>query len=722
MTDFENQTAENGNIFHSCSDFPLKSKEDKNSSDPSFYALVPRTPNLAKLPDGTAEDQEPPVNTITRISELQEAFLSAFPFTFSTSGGYERLLANKTAFLLARNVVRLPRGIEPGNSFLQLLADQSALFYDYDIASRDNLLNKEWFQTSKKRVWDTDAAMTAFSKEWMKATGESAEKSGAVRAAEVLFDRINAERKNRSVFQWLYANKHLAGSKSREIKKLRIDLIQQHVKLRLRDIPQWVRQEKKINYTHILSDAKLARSYRQLLKECDGTTAAFARNPSFRSAFLNTVLLPCIHGVYERELIKSHPPQVCDPAAHDVAGMQRRLSQLESLFAAAGQCASRTAKAMDSDYFRWAVPYPEDLSHAASMSSDMVTPVALRIIAFLRSVGVASASSLHTEHLCGYIRWLFRTFAKEEIPIRIIVLLGIYKRRLLLNQFELADVDLRRRPYIPEAYFPGNIPKSEQRLALLQLIKDLCHTLCLSDPETADTLNKFLYLYGTQWQSSAEIRLWSEFAAQCGYERIPQMGIQLKAFQYGITCLPPCYHDLARRSVRAVPYETYLCFLRGNTDAILSLYQTVKSDMEAYARLYIELWTGRGISSRERYFLFSADLKADTGISVLFKKVDLDCFVLPDICRFENCPDQQNTNAIPIEMKNKRTNENRQELRLMICETMMRLHLRENALKALFKAVDKVHGLHLSAFTKTENFSRVVFLYKGTQEDHLEKG
>ena len=68
MTDFENQTAENGNICHSCSDFPLKSKEDENSSDPSFYALVPRTPNLAKLPDGTAEDQEPPVNTTTRIS------------------------------------------------------------------------------------------------------------------------------------------------------------------------------------------------------------------------------------------------------------------------------------------------------------------------------------------------------------------------------------------------------------------------------------------------------------------------------------------------------------------------------------------------------------------------------------------------------------------------------------------------------------------------------
>ena len=56
MTDFENQAAENGNIFHSWSDFPLKSKEDENSSDPSFYALVPRNPKLAKSLDGTAED------------------------------------------------------------------------------------------------------------------------------------------------------------------------------------------------------------------------------------------------------------------------------------------------------------------------------------------------------------------------------------------------------------------------------------------------------------------------------------------------------------------------------------------------------------------------------------------------------------------------------------------------------------------------------------------
>ncbi len=59
---------------------------------------------------------------------------------------------NKIDFLLSRDIRHFPRGIEPGNSLLQLLADQSALFYDYDFASRDNLLNKDWFKVSKKRV------------------------------------------------------------------------------------------------------------------------------------------------------------------------------------------------------------------------------------------------------------------------------------------------------------------------------------------------------------------------------------------------------------------------------------------------------------------------------------------------------------------------------------------------------------------------------------------
>lgn len=234
--------------------------------------------------------------------------------------------------------------------------------------------------------------------------------------------------------------------------------------------------------------------------------------------------------------------------------------------------------------------------------------------------------------------------------------------------------------------------------------------LGLSSSETADALNQFLYLYGTRWESPAEVRLWSEFAAQCGYERIPQMGVQLKAYQYGITCLPPCNHDLARRSVRAIPYETYLRFLYGNVDALLALYQEVKPDIEAYESSYKNLWTGRGVSSRERYLTFLADLKTGTGISALYEKVDLNQFILPDICRFEGCTDQHNTNTVPLETKNKRIRENRQELQLMVCEALMRLHLREKTLKALFKAVDKAHDLNLSVLTEFANFSRVVFL------------
>lgn len=46
----------------------------------------------------------------------------------------------------------------------------------------------------------------------------------------------------------------------------------------------------------------------------------------------------------------------------------------------------------------------------------------------------------------------------------------------------------------------------------------------------------------------------------------------------------------------------------------------------------------------------------------------------------------------------------------MVCEVLMRLHLREKTLKALFKAVDKAHDLNLSVLTEFENFSRVVFL------------
>ena len=298
-----------------------------------FFALIPRKPSYTELPSGAEGEQEPSVDTSERITELQKAFLSAFPFTFSSSSKYEERLMNKIDFLLSRDIRHFPRGIEPGNSLLQLLADQSALFYDYDFASRDNLLNKDWFKVSKKRVWDSDAAMDAFSKAWMKMTGESAEKSGAIRAAEVLFDRISTRHKgkNRSLFQWLYANEHLVGIRSRENRKLRSDLIQRRIKLRLRDVPQWVREEKKINYTRILSDKKLARSYRQLLEGCDSTIKAFAKNASFRSVFLNTVLIPCIHGDYERKLIKVYPPKVCDPTAHDVTGI--RLNSMEDPYA-----------------------------------------------------------------------------------------------------------------------------------------------------------------------------------------------------------------------------------------------------------------------------------------------------------------------------------------------------------------------------------------------------
>lgn len=713
MSDFENQKTINGNIYHCEAGCSLESKENENPSDPDFFALIPRKPSYTELPGGAEGEQEPSVDTSERITELQKAFLSAFPFTFSSSSKYEEQLMNKIDFLLSRDIRRFPRGIEPGNSLLQLLADQSALFYDYDFASRDNLLNKDWFKVSKKRVWDSDAAMDAFSKAWMKMTGENAEKSGAIRAAEVLFDRISAKHKgkNRSLFQWLYANEHLVGIRSRENRKLRSDLIQRRIKLRLRDVPQWVREEKRINYTHILSDKKLARSYRQLLEGCDSTIKAFAKNAAFRSVFLNTILIPCIHGDYERKLIKVYPPKVCDPTAHDVTGMQQRLARLESLFAAAEQCASRTATAMDPEHFEWPESYPpKDLPHTTSAPSDMATPIALRLIAFFRSVGVTSASPRRTEYLCGYIRWLFSLFSKEEIPIRIIALLGIYKHKLMLRPFELWDIDLKECPYVRKAYFPGKTLKSEQRLAFLRLIKDLCCCLGLSSSETADALNQFLYLYGTRWESPAEVRLWSEFAAQCGYERIPQMGVQLKAYQYGITCLPPCDHDLARRSVRAIPYETYLRFLYGNVDALLALYQEVKPDIEAYESSYKNLWTGRGVSSRERYLTFLADLKTGTGISALYEKVDLNQFILPDVCRFEGRTDQHITNTVPLETKNKRIRENRQELQLMVCEVLMRLHLREKTLKALFKAVDKAHDLDLSVLTEFENFSRVVFL------------
>ena len=139
-----------------------------------FFALIPRKPSYTELPSGAEGEQEPSVDTSERITELQKAFLSAFPFTFSSSSKYEERLMNKIDFLLSRDIRHFPRGIEPGNSLLQLLADQSALFYDYDFASRDNLLNKDWFKVSKKRVWDSDAAMDAFSKAWMKKALEKA--------------------------------------------------------------------------------------------------------------------------------------------------------------------------------------------------------------------------------------------------------------------------------------------------------------------------------------------------------------------------------------------------------------------------------------------------------------------------------------------------------------------------------------------------------------------
>ena len=694
-----------------------------------FYKL---TPKVSSKNDCTAiytgpSHGSPDATALSDIQERQKNFLSEC--CAEKEPGPERYtwLINKTEFTYRWRYVYAG---ESAAAILQTIADESALFFDHDLSAKNRFLNKR--AAPNERISEEmytayrDGVLDGFYRE-LKARRGRRFAQKARNAAKRLMDQIEAERRRtkRSLVQWLYSDAHMKVPR-RNYAELKKRYGKEYPKGREptpAQIRTRIREEWDIYHEELLSDRILQQEYQRFLGESK-RYIHLVDDSDFRLTFLRQVLLPLAQRYKEWRLWKEYPLDGCDPLAHDIIGFTERMSRLQEL----QQCEKENALDLNEKPYCLPLRDPTQIvSRAHSSSYGASLPPFLDVILeFYWGMGRTEISEEDKANLAAYIRGIQTSVtecnAGEKLPIVLILCIARYKRQLFRPATNLKAFWEEQAEYTP--YFGGSIAPGQQRLHYLRLLRRLCMRLALSEKATASNLDAFVCFFGWKKMADEEIQQRRTLTQKYGYENIPAVGISLRMYEYGMECLPASYFDLSCRLIRPLKQESFLELCRKNEAQLRSAYQMTVNAIRLFATQYISLWSKAWFYRVERYNTLKEEKEKAGDFSQIYKAIDLSKFRLfidtavpykktrsvqqpgdewssPIHGRVLSSPE------IPakkiVRQMYGRTDEERQELRLLFAELLKREYIRNQALKDLFKKADAICGTHTSAFFKLKN-------------------
>lgn len=706
-----------------------------------FYKL---TPKVSSKNDCTAiytgpSHGSPDAAVLSDIQERQKNFLSEC--CAEKEPGPERYtwLINKTEFTYRWRYVYAG---ESAAAILQTIADESALFFDHDLSAKNRFLNKR--AAPNERISEEmytayrDGVLDGFYRELKARRGRRfAQKSR--NAAKRLMDQIEAERRRtkRSLVQWLYSDAHMKVPR-RNYAELKKRYAKEYPKGREptpAQIRTRIREEWDIYHEELLSDRILQQEYQRFLGDSK-RYIHLVDDSDFRLTFLRHVLLPLAQRYKEWRLWKEYPLDGCDPLAHDIIGFTERMSSLQEL----QQCEKEKALDLNEEPYCLPLRDPTQIVSRAHLSSygASLPPFLDVILEFYRGMGRTEISEEDKANLAAYIRGIQTSVtecnAGEKLPIVLILCIARYKRQLFRPATNLKAFWEEQAEYTP--YFGGSIAPSQQRLQYLRLLRRLCMRLALSEKATASNLSAFVCFFGWKKMSDEEIQQWRTLAQKYGYENIPAVGVSLRMYEYGMDCLPASYFDLSCRLIRPLKQEAFLELCRKNEAQLRSAYQMTANAIRLFATQYISLWSKAWFYRVERYNTLKEEKEKSGDFSQIYKAIDLSKFrlfidtAIPyKKTRSVQQPGEEWSSPIhgrvlsPPEIPAKRivrqmygrTDEERQELRLLFAELLTREYIRNQALKDLFKKADAICGTHTSAFFRLKNLQGGFAIRKNQQ-------
>lgn len=703
-----------------------------------FFKLIPKNSSGIDHtgPGGAASHEPADEASIEDIRKIQEELLADCCGENEPAPERYAWLLNKTLFVYKKRYRYVG---ESSAAILKTIADRSALFFDYDPAAKNSYLNRGAISNGridKKTYIDIrDSALADFCQSLNAKKGQPFAQR-ARDTAQRLIDQIEAERRRagRSLAQWLYTDAHMKVPRRNyaELKELYARENPDNKTPTPAQIRKKIRDEQIAYHTELLSDAVLHQDYGRLLSGAED--AALLADSDFRSAFLDHVLLPLIRQYKYWQSWKEYPLEECDPSAHNIAEFCERMGEIHRLQERAKELALKPNAKMYSLIFNEPINVVPDADCSAHLSSKAIDA----ILKFYQDMGKTDISERDKINLSSNISTLSVSSAAcstdARFPIMAMLLIARYKRQLLNPKARVRAFGDENDYNSP--YFGKSIAPSQQRLRYLKLLCTLCTQLEISEEDTAHNLNDFICFFGWQKMSDEEVWLWRSLALQYGYENIPAVGVSLRMYEYGMDCLPASYFDLSCRLIRPLKQEAFLELCRKNEAQLRSAYQMTANAIRLFATQYISLWSKAWFYRVERYNTLKEEKEKTGDFSQIYKAIDLSRFRLfVDAAipykktRSVQQPGDEWSSPIhgrvlsPPEIPAKRivrqmygrTDEERQELRLLFAELLTREYIRNQALKDLFKKADAICGTHTSAFFKLKNLQGGFAIRKNQQ-------
>lgn len=703
-----------------------------------FFKLIPKNSSGIDHtgPGGAASHEPADEASIEDIRKIQEELLADCCGENEPAPERYAWLLNKTLFVYKKRYRYVG---ESSAAILKTIADRSALFFDYDPAAKNSYLNRGAISNGridKKTYIDIrDSALADFCQSLNAKKGQPFAQR-ARDTAQRLIDQIEAERRRagRSLAQWLYTDAHMKVPRRNyaELKELYAREKPDNKTPTPAQIRKKIRDEQIAYHTELLSDAVLHQDYGRLLSGAED--AALLADSDFRSAFLDHVLLPLIRQYKYWQSWKEYPLEECDPSAHNIAEFCERMGEIHRLQERAKELALKPNAKMYSLIFNEPINVVPDADCSAHLSSKAIDA----ILKFYQDMGKTDISERDKINLSSNISTLSVSSAAcstdARFPIMAMLLIARYKRQLLNPKARVRAFGDENDYNSP--YFGKSIAPSQQRLRYLKLLCTLCTQLEISEEDTAHNLNDFICFFGWQKMSDEEVWLWRSLALQYGYENIPAVGVSLRMYEYGMDCLPASYFDLSCRLIRPLKQEAFLELCRKNEAQLRSAYQMTANAIRLFATQYISLWSKAWFYRVERYNTLKEEKEKAGDFSQIYKAIDLSKFrlfidtAIPyKKTRSVQQPGEEWSSPIhgrvlsPPEIPAKRivrqmygrTDEERQELRLLFAELLTREYIRNQALKDLFKKADAICGTHTSAFFRLKNLQGGFAIRKNQQ-------
>lgn len=216
--------------------------------------------------------------------------------------------------------------------------------------------------------------------------------------------------------------------------------------------------------------------------------------------------------------------------------------------------------------------------------------------------------------------------AEADLPITAVLLIIRYKRQLL-NPMERVRA-FSEDHYNESPYFGKSIAPSQQRLRYLKLLYTLCAQLKLSEEDTARSLNDLICFFKWEKMSDEEARLWQTLTRQYGYENIPEVGLSLRLYEYGMECLPASWFGLSCRLIRPFREDVFSRLCRRNEACLRSACQAAAQDIRLFATQYVRLWSKGWFYQVDRYNDLRQEAEREGQFSKIYGKIDLSRFRL----------------------------------------------------------------------------------------------